>query len=369
VIRVKILVIWRLLTVGGVNAGWRNRAIYFKKHGITTEFLYGKDLGGMHMMEDVAPVYLTQDKQEIHHILTKNHYDAIIVVDTSKAYNWLAKANYKGPIIIEARTPEIIKLNRNLQGFHKIRPCKFIVPSYHQKRVLSILVNEQAPIEVIYNGLDTSFFRPLEKDEIHLQNDPILPANKKIVAYIGRLDARKNWRLFLKIAKLVSEEREDIEFWVIGGAKSVERQEFAEEWKKQELTDTVKWFPVIPYHEMPHIYAKIKQSGGCTIATTRAESFGNTFIEAMACCVPVVAPRVSSIPEIVLDGETGCLFREEHVRGAAEQIYRIVDDQELYEKLSQSARERVENMFSISHCADKYIEVLRQIVKERGGEQ
>ena len=38
----KILVIWRLLTVGGVNAGWRNRAIYFKKYGIQTEFLYTK---------------------------------------------------------------------------------------------------------------------------------------------------------------------------------------------------------------------------------------------------------------------------------------------------------------------------------------
>jgi hypothetical protein len=59
---VNILVIWRLLTVGGVNAGWRNRALYFKKHGITTDFLYTKDLGGMHMMEDVANVYVAKKK-------------------------------------------------------------------------------------------------------------------------------------------------------------------------------------------------------------------------------------------------------------------------------------------------------------------
>ena len=67
----KILIIWRLLTVGGVNAGWRNRAIYFKKHGIQTEFLYTTDHGGLHIMEDVAPVYLTKDKQEIVKIIQK----------------------------------------------------------------------------------------------------------------------------------------------------------------------------------------------------------------------------------------------------------------------------------------------------------
>ncbi len=61
----KVLIIWRLLTVGGVNAGWRNRSIFFKKHGIDTEFLYTTVHGGLHIMEDIAPVYLTKDKQEI----------------------------------------------------------------------------------------------------------------------------------------------------------------------------------------------------------------------------------------------------------------------------------------------------------------
>lgn len=61
----KVLVIWRLLTVGGVNAGWRNRAIYFKQQGIFTEFLYTTDRGGLHIMDGVAPVYLTKDENKI----------------------------------------------------------------------------------------------------------------------------------------------------------------------------------------------------------------------------------------------------------------------------------------------------------------
>ncbi len=360
----KILVIWRLLTVGGVNAGWRNRAIYLKQHGIITDFLYCKDLGGMHMMEDVAQVYLTNDKTTIHKIIKENHYDAIIVVDTNKAYTWLAEANYEGPIIIEARTPEITKLKRNIEDYKKIKPCTFIVPTEYQKRVLSIMIDQKIPIQVINNSTDITFFRPLDQTEIKEVFPPIVPNDKKIVAYIGRLDHRKNWRLFLKVAKMVSEERNDIEFWVIGGDKSVEKGLFEEEWKNQKLTGVVKWFPVIPYHQMPMIYAKIKHSGGCTFAATRSESFGNTFIEAMACGVPVVAPNVSSIPEIVVDGKTGFLYREEHVRGAARQIYRIVDDSNLYEKTSNRARMRVIKKYSLSNCTNKYIELLKEITKD-----
>ena len=258
------------------------------------------------------------------------------------------------------------KLKRNLQGQEKINPKKFIVPSEYQKGVLSILLDQPKPIEVIHNSTDTTFFRPLEIEEMNEGNEPVVPKDKKIVAYIGRLDHRKNWRFFLKIAENVRKERNDIEFWVIGGNKSIEKEMFEEERKKRKLSDVVKWFPVIPYHQMPTIYGKIRNSGGCTIATTRAESFGNTFIESMACGVPVVAPSISSIPEIVVNGETGYLYRENYVRGATEHIYRVVDQPEKYDKLSNLARKRVEDMFSLSFCANKYIETLTEVTKGEG---
>ncbi|MED0686052.1 glycosyltransferase family 4 protein [Anoxybacillus ayderensis] len=347
-----ILVIWRLLTVGGVNAGWRNRAIYFKKHGIATDFLYTKDLGGMHMMEDVANVYVMKKKSDIYDLLRKR-YDAIIVVDTSQAYDWLSDVGYRGPIIVEARTPELLKLKRNLQGIEKVTPRQFIVPSFYQKRLLSVLSDERAPITVIYNGLDASFFRLTECDDV---------PNKKIVAYVGRLDGRKNWRAFLRIASLLQKERDDVECWVIGGQHSVDKEAFETEWKEKQLTSFVKWFPVVPYQQMPNMYAKIRQSGGCLLATTKVESFGNTFIEAMACGVPVVAPRVSAMPEIIVHGKTGYLFREHHTRGAVRAIAEILDDKQQYAHMSEAGRAHVLNRFTIERCAQTYVDLLHNIV-------
>jgi glycosyltransferase involved in cell wall biosynthesis len=360
----KVLVIWRLLTVGGVNAGWRNRAVYFKQHGIYPEFLYTTDHGGMHIMEDVAPVYLTKDENEIASIIQNGNYDAIIVVDTADAYRWLEKANFKGPVIVEARTPEILKLNPHIRDFRSIQPTVIVVPSHYQKRLTSILT-DNIPIQVIHNGIDTSFFQPLMQADIHHHTDPTATPGKKVVGWVGRIDKRKNWKLLLRIAEIIKQERDDIEFWVIGGAQSVQREKFAARRIEQKLDDIVRWFPVIPYQEMPHIYAKIRETGGCTLATTRGESFGNTFIEAMACGVPVVAPKITSIPELVVHTKTGRLFHEGHTREAIKQIYRIVDmPAKKYKEMSKAAIKRVQKQFSMDQIAPLYIELLRTIMGE-----
>jgi L-malate glycosyltransferase len=363
----KVLVIWRLLTVGGVNAGWRNRSIYFKKHGIETEFLYTTDHGGLHIMQDIAPVYLTKDEQVIVSLIKENNYDAIIVVDTGNAFKWIQKAKYKGPVIVEARTPELIKLKPHLKNFRGIEPVSIIVPSQFQKRLVSILT-DSIPIKVIYNGVDTSFFHPLSSDEIDFSSTPILPKGKKIIGWIGRLDKRKNWPMLIEVAKMVKSQRDDIEFWVIGGAQSVQREEFAAKWQEEQLTDVIKWFPVIPYQQMPHIYAKIRASGGCTLATTKGESFGNTFIESMTCGVPVVASNMMPITELVVNGETGLLFRGQNVEDAVTQLYGILDQPELHEHMSKAAINHVQTHFSIQVVAEQYIHFLKKIGQENEGD-
>jgi L-malate glycosyltransferase len=362
----KVLVIWRLLTVGGVNAGWRNRSIYFKKYGIDTEFLYTTDHGGLHIMQDVAPVYLTKDEKEIIKIIKNNAYDAIIVVDTGAAYKWIRKAKFKGPVIVEARTPELIKLIPHLKSFKGILPKSIVVPSHYQKRLVSILT-DNIPINVIYNGVDTSFFRALSTEEIDFNQEPLLPKDKKIIGWIGRVDKRKNWPMLIEVAKMIKSEREDIEIWLIGGAQSVQREEFAAQWEEEQLLDIIKWFPVIPYQQMPHIYAKIRESGGCTLATTKSESFGNTFIESMICGVPVVASNIMPITELVVHGETGLLYRGQNVQDAVKQLYDILDNPALHQQMSQAAIERVQQKFAIQKVADDYIHLLQKINPGDGG--
>lgn len=364
----KILVIWRLLTVGGVNAGWRNRAVYFKKYGIETEFLYTTDHGGAHIMQDVSTIYLTKDMEKIIAIIKKNRYDAIIVVDTKDAFKWIRKAKFTGPVIVEARTPELLKLTPHLANFRGIQPKMIIVPSRYQKRLVSILSHD-IPIQVIYNGLDTTFFRPLKKEEIDVDNIPIQSNGKKIVGWIGRIDKRKNWQMLIDIAKKIKEDRADIEIWLIGGAQSIQREEFVQKRERENLTDIIKWFPVIPYQQMPNMYAKIRYSGGCTLATTKCESFGNTFIESMGCGVPVVAADIMPMNELVINNKTGILFADQKVEEAVKSIYKILDNNKKQQKMSVDSIKHVQKNFSIQHVADQYVELLKKLNSREQGKR
>ena len=81
--------------------------------------------------------------------------------------------------------------------------------------------------------------------------------------------------------------------------------------------------------------------------TTRPERFGLTMIEAMACGTPVLGANMGSIPEIVVDGETGFLCDD--VAAAVARVPQL-------ESLSRRAcRTRVETTFSSERMVDRYI--------------
>jgi glycosyltransferase involved in cell wall biosynthesis len=65
----------------------------------------------------------------------------------------------------------------------------------------------------------------------------------------------------------------------------------------------------------------------------------------MAMAVPVVASRVSGIPELVHDGVNGLLVEPDDVVALADAITRLIDTPELGRQLGQAARASVTEQF------------------------
>jgi len=82
----------------------------------------------------------------------------------------------------------------------------------------------------------------------------------------------------------------------------------------------------------------------------RWEGFGLALLEAMLAELPVVATRVSSIPEIVVDGETGLLVAPDDADALATALLRVLDDPDGY-GAAGLARARAE--FSVARMADR----------------
>jgi glycosyltransferase involved in cell wall biosynthesis len=86
----------------------------------------------------------------------------------------------------------------------------------------------------------------------------------------------------------------------------------------------------------------------------RWEGFGLALLEAMLASKPVVATRVSAIPEIVVDGETGLLVRPEDPPALAAAINRVLDDPDGF---GERGLARARGEFSIARMTERTLAV------------
>jgi glycosyltransferase involved in cell wall biosynthesis len=86
----------------------------------------------------------------------------------------------------------------------------------------------------------------------------------------------------------------------------------------------------------------------------RWEGFGLALLEAMLASLPVVATRVSSIPEIVVDGETGLLVPPDDPSALAAAVNLVLADPGGY---GERGRARARAEFSVARMADRTLAV------------
>jgi glycosyltransferase involved in cell wall biosynthesis len=85
------------------------------------------------------------------------------------------------------------------------------------------------------------------------------------------------------------------------------------------------------------------------VQPARWEGFGLAVLEAMVCALPVVATNVSSLPELVADGDTGVLVPPDDPAALARGVVRVLSEP----SLGQAGYERAQREFSVARMADR----------------
>lgn len=93
------------------------------------------------------------------------------------------------------------------------------------------------------------------------------------------------------------------------------------------------------------------------VHTSRWEGFGLVLLEAMLAGLPVVATRVSAVPEVVSDGESGLLLAPGDDTGIGDALAALLDDPARARALGLAGLERAHDRFSVARMADRTIAV------------
>lgn len=99
------------------------------------------------------------------------------------------------------------------------------------------------------------------------------------------------------------------------------------------------------------------------LCTSQTESFGMSIAEAMSCGLPVIAPRVGGIPEVVQDGLTGILTKPGDLDAMAEALLSLFTNPQKAISLGLAARKRILENFSPLSVVPKYESIYERLTE------
>jgi glycosyltransferase involved in cell wall biosynthesis len=93
--------------------------------------------------------------------------------------------------------------------------------------------------------------------------------------------------------------------------------------------------------------------------SSRWEGFGIVLLEAMLASLPVVATRVSAVPEVVEDGETGALVEAGDDEALGRELAALLADPTRARALGAAGRARARAEFSVRRMVERTLDVYR----------
>jgi glycosyltransferase involved in cell wall biosynthesis len=211
----------------------------------------------------------------------------------------------------------------------------------------------------VYHGIEPPLTRALEREGRRIRRDLGIRPDAFVVGNVGRLAPQKGQR-HLVAAMPALLERVPGAHAVIAGGGDLEGylRDLAD-----ELQVAGRVHVLGPRSDIPALMHAIDVFAMPSIW----EGFGLVLLEAMAAARPVVASRVATIPEVVVDEETGLLVPVGDPRALAEALARLAEQPELARQYGAAGQNRLRRRFSIEKMVGDTELLYRELIEERGG--
>lgn len=239
---------------------------------------------------------------------------------------------------------------------------RIVATSPQEKEHMRTLVSTQGNIDVIPCGTNIERFGSISRAEARQILG--IPADAKVVLYVGRFDPRKGIETAVRATRLSR-------FWgnsdlrlIIGGGSRPGHSDGVERDRIEGIVGELGMAEITTFPgrlgdtTLPIYYA----AADVCVVPSHYEPFGLVAIEAMACQTPVVASNVGGLQFTVVPEETGLLAPPKDDQGFATAIDRILADPQWRDQLGVAARKRVEASFSWEGVARQLSQLYTQLL-------
>ncbi len=250
----------------------------------------------------------------------------------------LLKRWKRAPLFTRIGSPWVYD-KKNLVAFLKTSILKRT-----KKKVLnqsnSVIYNSHSIVEkeishnyrVIYNGIDSTLFKPMESAP---SQDP---ARLRLL-YVGNINLEKGVRYLLEAAMHLPEK---VSLTVVGEGPLL--KEYGQQYPAITFRGRVS------RNKIPEII----NEHDVFILPTFVESFPNVLLEAMACGKAVIATKVYGIPEMIENNHNGILIPQKDSSAIVEALLDLINNPSKRKELGQKARETVQQRFE----GEKQLQIL-----------
>ena len=224
----------------------------------------------------------------------------------------------------------------------------------NSKATAEAISKNKDKVKVIYNAIDIEKNIDLEYNDGAYKEVAATVAggyDKIKVGMAGRINRWKGQKLFVDMAKLVSQDNDNVEFLIAGNVYKGEDY-ILDDLKEYILESGVK-DKIGLLGQVDNMNSFYKNIDIFILPSIQPEPFGLVVIEAMNNKLPVVATNHGGPVEIIENNIDGFLVDYKDAKEIAQVVNKLIKDKELRSYIATNAEEKVKKQFNVNRYVDE----------------
>jgi glycosyltransferase involved in cell wall biosynthesis len=230
-----------------------------------------------------------------------------------------------------------------------------------RKHVLS-LGAAPANVHVLPNGVDASLFHPGKADPALRRK--LMLGRGAILGFVGGLRPWHGVEVLPELLARLSQRHRNLRLVITGDGEL--RLKLESEFRRRGLDQRVTFTGLLLHEEIPAVIRHFDVA----VAPYPVHDHDFYFsplklFEYLACGVPVVAPRLGQIGEVVTDGKTGLLYPAGDMDALVAGCERLLASPRLRTTIGQAGARLVRREFTWDRNAERVVELARGLIAAR----